>query len=145
MNLRKPEVDQMVVDIPSGGVGGGHCDDRSRDRCRHWAAWEGEPSRPFLRLSAGARAFARSLPGSVAITAHAILFLAVLPSSTSIVRPKRLAAALGADSAWKLENFRAAFAFRRVPDAHDHGFLFEGALPRPHVRRRILHAASWNL
>ena len=83
--------------------------------------------------------------GSVAITAHAILFLAVLPSSTSIVRPKRLAAALGADSAWKLENFRAAFAFRRVPDAHDHGFLFEGALPRPHVRRRILHAASWNL
>ena len=26
MNLRKPEVGQMVVDIPSGGVGGGHCD-----------------------------------------------------------------------------------------------------------------------
>ena len=51
MNLRKHEVGRMVVDIPSGGVGGGHCDGPSRDRCRHWAACEGEPSRPELLCS----------------------------------------------------------------------------------------------
>ena len=41
----------MVVDIPSGGVGGGHCDGPSRVRCRHWAACEGKPSRPELLCS----------------------------------------------------------------------------------------------
>ena len=43
----------------------------------------------------GARALAQSPPGSVAIIAHAILFLAVLTPSTRVVRPKgQLAAAI---------------------------------------------------
>ena len=51
MNPRNPEVSRMVVDVPSDGVGDGDYDGRSRDRCRHWAACEGEPSRPELLCS----------------------------------------------------------------------------------------------
>ena len=41
----------MVVNVLSDGVGGGDYDGRSRDHCRHWAACEGELSRPELLCS----------------------------------------------------------------------------------------------